>query len=101
VYCVPDRYYQPGDLDMIYIHPDQRVPLRVWEVSLVAVDPPIGPTQGVAGFTWCDVAETYGTYADLTASGLTWGEVLGGGGAPADLGYGEGLYGDGPYGDGG
>jgi hypothetical protein len=101
VYCVLDRYYQPGDLEMIYIHPDQRVPLRVWDVALTAVDQPVGPTQGVAGATWCDVAEAYGTYADLTAAGLTWADIIEGSDTPAADGYGDGLYGDGPYGDGG
>lgn len=99
-YCIPDRCYQPGDLAMTYLSPDHRKPYRLWEVPLTAVDCPTVQPQGVAGGTWCDVAEQYATYAELTASGFTWGDVASGEAtAPALLsGYGAGPYGSGPYG---
>lgn len=80
VYCWPDRFMQPGDLQMDYISTDQRKPWRLWTVPLTAVDrPPINNIQGVVNQTWCCVAENYATYADFTASGLTWADVMTGG----------------------
>lgn len=80
IYCWPDRFVQPGDLQMDYISRDQRKPWRLWSVPLAVVDSPaIDNIQGVAGQTWCDVNDTFATYADLTASGLTWGDVVQGG----------------------
>lgn len=77
VYCIPDRCYQPLDLTMAYLTEriDQRKPWRLWEVPLVAVDCPVGPMQGVAGATWCDVNEAWATYADMTAAGEFWGQI--------------------------
>lgn len=76
IYCWPDRFVQPGDLQMDYLSRDQRRPWRLWSVPLSVVDAPaIVDIQGVVGQTWCDVDATYATYADLTASGLTWGDI--------------------------
>lgn len=99
-YCIPDRCYQPGDLTMAYITPDQRKPYRLWEVPLVAVDCPVTNPQGVAEDTWCDVNEDYATYAALTATGFFWGQVRSGQATAPPLldGYGAGPYGSGPYG---
>lgn len=103
VYGLPDIIVQPGDLDETYISRDQRRPYRLWSAPFTIVDAPLGPKQGTAEANWCTLAENYPTYADLTASGLTWGQIAAGdGGLPPGFdGYGEGLYGDGPYGDGG
>lgn len=100
VYCIPDRCYQPGDVTMSYLSDrvDQRKPWRLWEVPLVAVDCPAGVKQGLAGATWCDVNEQYGTYADLTGTGQLWGEIRDGLPVPSLLGYGFGPYGEGGYG---
>lgn len=77
VYCWPDRFVQPGDLQMDYISRDQRKPWRLWSVPLAVVDrPAIASIQGVFGQTWCDVADTYPTFADLTASGKTWADLV-------------------------
>lgn len=80
-YCIPDRTYQPGDVTMSYLsgQSDLRKPYRLWEVPLIAVEDVPGPAQGPAGITWCDVNDTFATYADLTASGLFWGNVVAGG----------------------
>jgi hypothetical protein len=76
VYCWSDRFLQPGDLVMEYISRDQRKPWRLWSVPLAVVNAPSTIIiEGVLGQTWCDVADTYATYADLTASGLTWGDI--------------------------
>jgi len=102
-YGLPDIVVQPGDLSETYISRDQRRPYRIWDAPWTIVDTPLGPGQGTAEANWCIIAETFPTYADLTASGFTWGQVASGEAtqAPAVDGYGEGLYGDGPYGDGG
>ena len=76
IYCWPDRFWQPGDLEMEFISRDQRKPWRLWSVPLTqVVAPAIDTIQGVEDATWCCVNETYATYADFTATGLTWGEV--------------------------
>lgn len=106
VYGWPDAFIQPGDLTEAYRFPDQRKPVRVWTAPFTVVDQPLGPVQGPACANWCALADTYATYADLVAAGLTWGEVLDGtaicpDGPPGEDGFGIGPYGDGPYGDGG
>lgn len=103
-YGLPDVVVQPGDASATRISRDQRRPYRVWNAPFTVVDAPLGPKQGTVDANWCKIAEEFPTYADLTASGFTWGQVAsgeaGGGGAAID-GFGEGMYGDGPYGDGG
>lgn len=77
VYCWPDRFVQPGDLQMEYISRDQRRPWRLWSASLAVVDrPAIDNIQGVVGQTWCVVDAAYATYANFTAAGLTWADVV-------------------------
>lgn len=102
-YGLSDRYYQPADLEEQYVTRDQRRPIRRWEVPIVAVDPPIGEPQGTDTANLCAIAETYPTFADLTATGYTWGAVASGQASepPIADGYGEDPYGSGPYGDGG
>lgn len=99
-YGQKDRYYQPGDLEEQYLTNDQRKPVRLWTVPLTAVEAPVGRPQGTDDANWCAVRDTYGTFADLTDSGYTWGEVDSGeataGTVPGE--YGGGAYGDGPYG---
>jgi hypothetical protein len=100
-YGQSDRYYQPGDLSEDYLSIDQRKPYRLWQAPLTAVNAPVGPPQGTDTANWCVIEEQYATFADLTATGLTWGQIAAGEAAvPPDLAlYGGGLYGDGPYGD--
>lgn len=99
-YGLSDRYYQPADLEEQYISRDQRKPWRRWEVPIVAVDPPVGEPQGTDTANLCIIADTYPTFADLTATGYSWGQIASGEGAtpPTSGLYGGGLYGDGPYG---
>lgn len=99
-YGVSDRYYQPDDLNEGYLSNDQRKPLRLWTVPLTAVDFPVGLPQGTDTANWCAVEETYPTFADLTATGYTWGQVATGeaSSVPASGLYGAGLYGSGFYG---
>lgn len=102
-YGLPDIIVQPMDLSETYISRDQRRPYRAWDAPFTIVDAPLGPKQGTAEANWCALADAYPTYADLIASGFTWGQVASGEATqpPGFDGFGEGLYGDGPYGDGG
>lgn len=98
-YGWPDRYYQPGTVTVSRVSKDLRQPYRLWPVPLVAVDAPVGAAQGTEENNWCLIKDTYPTYADLIATGLTWGQIQEGQAAPAPPGgYGFGGYGDGPYG---
>lgn len=101
VYGWPDRVVQPDTLNEAYISEDQRKPWRLWTTPLVAVETPVGEPQGTDVANWCAVEEQYATFADLTATGFTWGQVAAGQAVPDDDGYGFGPYGSGPYGDGG
>lgn len=74
-----DRYFQPGDLNEEYISQDQRKPVRLWSAPLTAVDTPVGLPQGTDDANWCAIQDKYPTYADLTATGLTWGAIAAGG----------------------
>lgn len=104
VYLFPDAIVQPGDVTEEYLTQDQRRPIRMWSVPFTVVDAPIGPAQGTECANWCAVADAYPTFATLTASGYTWGNVASGtavcpsGGLD---GFGIGPFGDGPFGDGG
>lgn len=106
-YGLPDIIVQPGDVSEDYLDGtrDQRRPYRLWNAPFTIVDNPLGPHQGTVLANWCAVAEAYPLYADLTASGFTWGQVASGeataGGDPGFDGFGEGGFGDGPFGDGG
>lgn len=77
-YGQEDRYFQPGDLNEAYISQDQRKPVRLWSVPLTAVDLPVGLPQGTDDANWCAIEDKYPTYADLTATGLTWGQIAAG-----------------------
>ncbi|HKY45034.1 MAG TPA: hypothetical protein VJM50_18230 [Pyrinomonadaceae bacterium] len=104
IYGWPDAFVQPGDLTEEYVTRDQRKPIRLWTAPFTVVDRPVGPQQGTVLANWCALAETYPTYADLTASGFTWADVASGaatGTGPEFDGFGEGGFGEGPYGDGG
>lgn len=74
-YLVPDRYYQPGDLVEQYISQDQRRPVRLWTAPLQTTDLPVGEPQGTDTANFCELNDAYMTFADLTASGLTWGDI--------------------------
>lgn len=81
VYGWPDHYYQPGDLAENHLGVDQRKPWRLWNVPLTAVDrpDPTAPPQGTVCATWCLVNDTFATYTAMTATGVTWGDLLDGG----------------------
>lgn len=70
---------QPLDLAEDYLSDriDQRHPHRLWSAPVTVVDDGIaGPIQGTVCANWCRVAEEFATYADLTAAGGTYLDVL-------------------------
>lgn len=98
---IDDFIQTTSDLAEDYITKDQSKPWRRWSAPVRTVRRPAGPIQGTLCANWCEVAVIYPTYADLTASSGTWGEVADGSatcGAGDLLGYGEGGYGEGGYG---
>lgn len=99
-YGFTDRYYQPDNLTEGYISSDQRKPVRLWTAPATSVDLPVGLPQGTDAANWCAIEDLYPTFADLTATGLTWGDAATGAASPVPGagGYGEGFYGAGPYG---
>ena len=101
LYGWPDAILQPGDLTESYLSPDQRRPYRLWSAPFTLVSLPLGPKQGTTDANWCAVRDTYATFADLTATGLTWAAVASGTAVAPDDGFGLGPFGDGPFGDGG
>lgn len=96
-YAPKDRYFQPGDLNEGYISQDQRKPLRLWSAPITAVDLPVGLPQGTDTANWCAVQEQYPTFAALTATGLTWGQIAQGQAVTLPF---SGLYDKGTYTDG-
>lgn len=99
---IDDFIQTTADLTEDYITKDQRKPWRKWQAPVRTVRRPLGPIQGTGCANWCEVAVIYPTYADLTASSGTWGEVADGTatcGEGSLLGYGEGGYGEGGYGE--
>jgi hypothetical protein len=103
-YGFHDAFIQPGQVKREYISRDQRRPERKWTVPFTIVEKPGGPAQGTACNNWCAVDDAFATYADLTATGDTWSELLQGIVlCPPGItdGFGIGEFGDGPFGDGG
>lgn len=82
VYGWDPYFVQPGDLVEAYLADpiDQRFPHRLWSAPATVVDASVatGPIQGTACANWCTVSQTWPTYADMTASGGTWMDVLSG-----------------------
>jgi hypothetical protein len=80
-YGWPDRYYQPEGLEEEYVGLDQRKPWRLWNVPLIVVDAPsyVPGSQGTLCANWCLVEDTFPTFADMTATTATWGDLLDGG----------------------
>lgn len=75
-----DFFLQPGALTESFLSEtiDQRKPYRLWTAPYVVVDRPLGPQQGTACANWCAVEAAFPTFADLTATGDTWGDVAAG-----------------------
>jgi len=75
-----DFHIQPGELTEAFLGDriDQRKPVRLWSFPYVVVDGPLGPQQGTECANWCALSAAFPTYATLTATGDTWGEIAAG-----------------------
>lgn len=72
-------FVQPGDLAEDYLADriDQRLPHRIWSAPVTVVDDAaVGPIQGTACANWCAVEDAFPTFADLTAAGGTWMDII-------------------------
>lgn len=72
---------QPLDLTEAYLTEriDQRRPHRLWSAPVTVVDDAqVGPIQGTECANWCAIMDNFPTYADLTATGDTWQQVVSG-----------------------
>lgn len=72
-----DATIQPLDVADDYLTEliDQRFPHRIWSFAYTVVDPVFAIQQGTDCANWCAVKATFPTFAALTATGDTWGEV--------------------------
>lgn len=75
-YCIPDRYISVGVLTESRISVDQREDFRVMSLPYVTVDRPEGPADGVCGTRIEDLCDIYTTWSALSATGLSWNDLL-------------------------
>lgn len=80
-YGVPDQYMSVADYTVVRLSPDHKQQGRANTMAYVEVDRPAGLMDGPLGTRWADLCNKYATFADATAAGLTWTNVL--------LGYGS------------
>ncbi len=76
VYGWADRNYQPGQVKESRLSKDLRIPYRLWETPLTVIDAQAGGAQGNQLNNWCYIKGKYATWAGLTATGLTWGQII-------------------------
>lgn len=76
VYGWPDRYYQPAKVSVSRLSKVLTKPFRNWDVPLTVIDAPVGAAQGTCENNWCGVDAAYATWAALTATGFTWGQIV-------------------------
>lgn len=75
-YGIPDRYMAVADLTVERGLSDHRFPIRVNTLPHTAVGRPAGPSQGVCGSRVDDLCDIYGTWQELTDSGLVWADLI-------------------------
>lgn len=75
-YGTGDRYMSVTDVTETRSFIDHREQPRVVEMPHLAVDAPVGPSQGVCGTRVADLCDRYATWDDLAAAGLTWADLL-------------------------
>jgi hypothetical protein len=82
-YGIPDRYMLIGDYGVTRFSADHKKQWRANVLPHIEVDAPPGLADGVLGVRWIDLCDTYPTFDDAEAAGLTWTMVLlGQAGAP-------------------
>lgn len=76
VYGITDRYMLVGDYSVSRLSPNHKQPWRANVMPHVEVDRPAGLADGVLGTRWADICDTFVTFGDATAAGLTWTMIL-------------------------
>lgn len=84
---IGDRYIAVGDVPVSPVISDLRQQQRLVELPFAVSAPVVGPTQGICGARVGDLCETYATWDELIAAGLTYADLLRGdaGGVPSGL----------------
>lgn len=75
-YGIPDTYMAVMDYTVTRVLSDHRKPQRINNMPFVEADRPEGLADGVLGVRWADVCDTYETFDDAEAAGLTTTMVL-------------------------
>lgn len=75
-YGIVDYYLDVGDVTVTRLSTDHRKQWREEQLPHVEVDRPAGLMFGTLGMRWIDVCDVYATFADATAAGLTWTQVM-------------------------
>lgn len=94
VYGIPDRYMSVVDYTVARMSVDHRREWRVNTLPHIEVDRPAGLAAGILGNRWIDICDTFETFDDANAAGLTWTGVLLGQAADPPLVTGFRLYSD-------
>lgn len=80
---ISDRYMNVTDVQVSPELPDLRIQVRTETLPYDIQDRPAGPTQGICGARVVDICDTYPTWADLAATGMTWDDLVAGQATPA------------------
>lgn len=75
-YCMADRYISVGEYTESRLGVDQRLEARVHSMPYLQTARPPGPGNGPCGVRWVDLCDTYDTWDDMAAAGLTWNDLL-------------------------
>lgn len=75
-YNLPDLYLSIDTAQLNPTSPDQRFPLRAYQLPFVAELAPGGPALGTIGTRWMDLCAT--TWAAANAGGKTWQNIMAG-----------------------
>jgi len=81
-YGVTDRYMDVKDVSVEPALPDLRIQNRTQTLPYEIEDSPAGPTLGICGARVADICWQYGSWAELAATGMTWGDLIAGQASP-------------------
>jgi hypothetical protein len=75
-YGIPDYFFDVGDVSVTRLSTDHRKQWREIQLPHIEVERPAGLMYGTLGTRWVDLCLTYATFADATAAGITWAQVM-------------------------
>lgn len=93
-YGIPDRYMMIADYSVSRFSADHKKEWRANVLPHVEVDRPAGLAAGVLGVRWIDICDTFVTFDDATAGGLTTTQILLGYAASPPITTGFRIYSD-------